>query len=86
MPISNVKLSFYSGKIEYNNYDKAVIISGDGDFFCLIEYLERKNKLKNIITPNEKYSSLLKKYSPYLISLARLKDKLKRKKGHSRME
>ena len=26
--------------IEYENYDKAVIVSGDGDFHCLVEYLE----------------------------------------------
>src|SRR3989344_1447493 len=27
--------------IEFKNYDKAIIVSGDGDFHCLIEYLER---------------------------------------------
>ena len=26
--------------IEYPNYDKAIIVSGDGDFHCLIEYLK----------------------------------------------
>jgi len=29
--------------IEYPYYDKAIIISGDGDFYCLIEYLEKMN-------------------------------------------
>lgn len=24
--------------IEYGNYDKALIVSGDGDFYCLIDY------------------------------------------------
>ena len=28
--------------IQYNNYNKAVIVSGDGDFHCLIEYLEKR--------------------------------------------
>ena len=28
--------------IEYSKYDKAIIASGDGDFRCLIEYLEKK--------------------------------------------
>ncbi|MDZ7587482.1 MAG: NYN domain-containing protein [Patescibacteria group bacterium] len=32
--------------IEWRNFDKAIIVSGDGDFHCLIEYLEQKKKLK----------------------------------------
>ena len=32
--------------IEFPNYKKAVIITGDGDFHCLIEYLDKKNKLE----------------------------------------
>src|SRR3989304_11019 len=37
--------------IEYKNYDKAIIISGDGDFYCLVEYLADNNKLDKIIVP-----------------------------------
>ena len=40
--------------IECQNYDKAIIVSGDGDFYCLIEYLEQKDKLGRIIIPNRK--------------------------------
>lgn len=25
--------------IEYKKYDKAIIVSGDGDFYCLVDYL-----------------------------------------------
>jgi len=28
--------------IEYSNYDKALIVSGDGDFYCLVDYLKGK--------------------------------------------
>ena len=28
--------------IEYKNFDKAIIVSGDGDFHCLVEYLVQK--------------------------------------------
>jgi uncharacterized LabA/DUF88 family protein len=50
--------------IEYPNYDKAVIISGDGDFSCLVEYLMQNDKLKKVLVPNEYcYSSLLKRLS-----------------------
>ncbi|MES2676718.1 MAG: NYN domain-containing protein [Pseudomonadota bacterium] len=49
--------------IEYGNYDKAVIVSGDGDFHCLVEYLINQDKLANLVIPNQyKYSSLLRKF------------------------
>ncbi len=54
--------------IQFKAYDKAVIVSGDGDFYCLIEYLARQNKLLKIITPNKKYSSLLRAYSSYIVN------------------
>lgn len=48
--------------IEYNNYDKAVIVSGDGDFFCLAKYLKDNHKLGAVLVPDQKkYSALLKK-------------------------
>ncbi|MHB8276171.1 MAG: LabA-like NYN domain-containing protein [Candidatus Humimicrobiaceae bacterium] len=63
--------------IEYVNYDKAIIVSGDGDFHCLVEYLEEQNKLLNIIIPNSrKYSALLRKYEKYFVYLNKLKKKL----------
>lgn len=50
---------------EYRNYDKAVIVSGDGDFFGLIEYLAQQNKLLKLFTPNQRYSTLLKDFEEY---------------------
>jgi len=55
--------------IEFPNYDKAIIVSGDGDFYPLIDYLKKKNKLLKIITPNKKYSSLLLAFLPYIVSM-----------------
>ena len=47
--------------IDYNNYDKAILVSGDGDFYCLAKYLTENNKLKAIIIPNKfQFSALLK--------------------------
>jgi uncharacterized LabA/DUF88 family protein len=63
--------------IEYPNYDNAVVATGDGDFFCLIEYLEENDKLKKIVTPNRRYSSLLRKFSSYIVDLYTLRGKLK---------
>ncbi len=62
--------------IEYPNYYKAVVVTGDGDFFCLIEYLEENDKLKKIVTPNIRYSSLLRKFSSYIVDLHTLRGKL----------
>ena len=49
--------------IECPNFEKAVIVSCDGDFYCLIEYLKKQQKLKKLLIPNRgKYSSLLRKF------------------------
>jgi uncharacterized LabA/DUF88 family protein len=62
--------------IQYPNYSKAIIVSGDADFHCLIEYLVHQNKLLHLITPNLKYSRLLKKYSGYIIRVDQLRGSL----------
>lgn len=51
---------------ELRNYNKAVIVSGDGDFFGLIEYLAQQKKLLKILTPNQRYSTLLKGFENYI--------------------
>ncbi len=64
--------------IEYPNYDKAVIVSGDGDFHCLVKYLKNKSKLEKLIIPNRnKYSSLLREFlQDDAVFMNSLKDKL----------
>jgi len=50
--------------IQLNNFNKAVLITGDGDFYCLVQYLLENNKLKTVLVPNQnKYSALLKKFA-----------------------
>jgi uncharacterized LabA/DUF88 family protein len=67
--------------IEYNNFDKAIIISGDGDFHCLIEYLEEQNKLLKVGIPNKrKFSALLKRFRQHFFFICDLKFKLEYKK------
>jgi uncharacterized LabA/DUF88 family protein len=44
---------------QINQYDQAVIVSGDGDFYTLVQYLKSQGKLKSLLVPNEKaYSNL----------------------------
>jgi len=67
--------------IDWEKYGKAVIISSDGDFYCLVNYLYEKKKLKRVISPNhKKCSALLKKAARELIDfLDYQKEKLARK-------
>jgi uncharacterized LabA/DUF88 family protein len=64
--------------IEIDNYEKAVIVTGDGDFHCLVKYLIEQNKLAKLLVPNQrKYSALLKRFdSQYLGFVSDLKQKL----------
>ena len=68
--------------IQYKNYHKAIIVTGDGDFHCLIEYLEEKEKLLKVLAPTKHYSSLLRKFNQkhYIIRIDLLKDSLEQKK------
>lgn len=68
--------------IQYKNYDKAVIVTGDGDFYCLIEYLEARGKLLKILAPTQHYSSLLRKFNQkhYIVRIDLLKSSLEQKK------
>lgn len=65
--------------IEYPNYHKAIIITGDGDFYCLIKYFIEQEKLKAVLIPNMfKCSALLKlrPFRPYLRYMNELRNKL----------
>lgn len=66
--------------IEMPNYDKAFVVTGDGDFYCLAEYLIKKDKLLKLMVPNrDSYSSLLRKFSPFIVFMNNLKTKLEYK-------
>jgi uncharacterized LabA/DUF88 family protein len=45
--------------IEFPNYDKAIIISNDGDFYSLVRYLRENGKLKYVISPDSGHLSVL---------------------------
>ncbi len=68
--------------IQYKNYDRAIIVSGDGDFHCLVEYLEEKGKLLKILAPTRHYSSLLRRFNDqnYIVRIDLLRSSLEQKK------
>ena len=69
--------------IEYPNYDKAIVVTGDGDFYCLVQHLLLKEKLCAILVPNRfKFSALLKfkEFRHHLRFMNDLENKLSYKK------
>lgn len=64
-------------------YDNAVIISGDGDFACLVNFLKEKKRLKVVLSPNHRKASvLLRKVVPNnIVFLDRFRNRLEYKKG-----
>jgi len=68
--------------IEYDSYDKALIVTGDGDFYCLVEYLIKKDKLLKLMIPNQmKFSSLFRKMMPHVVFMNNLRGKLEYHSG-----
>jgi uncharacterized LabA/DUF88 family protein len=60
--------------IEYDNYEKALIVTGDGDLYCLVEYLIGKSKLLNLMIPNKlQFSSLFRKMMSHIIFMNNLR-------------
>lgn len=65
--------------IDFNEYDQAVIVTGDGDFYCLVKHLIGQRKLKALLVPNRyKYSALLKlkEFRPFTRDMNNLRKKL----------
>lgn len=47
--------------IDYGNYERAVIVTSDGDFACLVRYLHEQGKLERVLSPSRKGCSVLLK-------------------------
>ncbi len=63
--------------IEYANYEKALIVSGDGDFYCLVEYLLKQQKLLKLVVPNKtRFSSLLRPFMSEIVFMNNMKNML----------
>lgn len=61
---------------EMSNYDKAIIVSGDGDFYSLVEYLEAKGRLLHILAPSGQYSQLYHAYENYIVRIDKFRRQL----------
>lgn len=65
------------------NYENALVVTGDGDFACLVKFLQEKNRFSLLLSPNHKRASVLlkKAVSGDIIFLERFKDRLKYEKA-----
>ena len=67
---------------EYENYGKALIVTGDGDLYCLVDYLVKNDKLLKLMIPNKNsFSSLFRKLMPNIIFMNNLKGMLEYRRG-----
>lgn len=74
--------------IDFPDYDKAAVVSSDGDFHCLLKYLYKQNKLKYVLSPYRKTCSILLKQAAqekifYMDNLRRKLEFKKRKDNHT---
>ena len=50
---------------EREKFDKVVLVSGDGDYFKMVQYLTTKGRFAKLLAPNKKsMSSLYRPLSP----------------------
>lgn len=62
--------------LHFGEYEGAIIVSGDGDFHCLVEHLDEAGKLEKIIVPNSQFSSLLRKFASKIVPIDKFKHKI----------
>lgn len=74
--------------IDFSGYEQAVLVTGDGDFACLVRYLEQEGKLRCLMAPDQRrYSGLLKKAAGNRLAFIDvLRNKMEYKKHPSRTE
>lgn len=47
--------------LDNKNFNKVILVSGDGDYKKLVDYLIKKDRFKKILFPNKKFASSLYK-------------------------
>lgn len=69
--VLKVVVDFYE-----KQYDKSIIVSSDGDYAELVEFLKNKQSLKMLVSPSNRCSFLLRKLNVPLLYLDTQKSKL----------
>ncbi len=58
---SDIIFSIMKRIYQKEDFNKVVLVSGDGDFKMLVEFLIEENKLEKVLFPNRKFASSLYK-------------------------
>lgn len=74
--VLKVVVDCYEKQSEFN---KAIIISSDGDYAGLVSFLKEKNKFKSLLSPANKCSFLLRKLNISIVYLDTKKNILSKK-------
>jgi len=76
----DVDMTFYLMK-EINNFDRAVVLSGDGDFLCVLKYLKSQRKQVIILARGKRTAREIRQFAganfrdfEYLKYLLKMKD------------
>ncbi len=59
---TDIVFEIMSNLIDNKKLDRIVLVSGDGDYKKVVDYLIKKDKFKKILFPNKKFASSLYKY------------------------
>jgi len=59
-------------------FDKAVIVSSDGDYACLVDFLKSKSVFLSLVSPNNKCSYLLRKLNIPIVYLDTQRKKIEK--------
>ncbi len=63
--------------VDLKEYHQAVIVTGDGDLHCLVDYLIKNHKLLKLMIPNRNsFSSLFRKLMPHIVFMNNLRGML----------
>jgi uncharacterized LabA/DUF88 family protein len=61
---SDIIFSVMKDLLDQERFDQVVLVSGDGDYKRMVDYLIRKNRLYRLLFPSARASSLYKKLEP----------------------
>lgn len=59
---SDIIFEMMKNVVENTTFHKILLVSGDGDYKKVVDYLVRKEKFEKILFPNKKFASSLYKY------------------------
>ena len=82
---SDIIFSIMKRIIKNEQFDKVVLVSGDGDYKMLVDFLIEENRFEKILFPNGRYASSLFKQISHVyfdnLSKSELRLKIEKRKG-----